>query len=329
MINRKNFIKIGSLGLSVLFLNNSIASSLSGIDNALKKKSLKFGVITDLHYDLMHDAGERAEAFINAMNLENPDFIISLGDFCVPKPQNQPLMDIWNKFKGEKHYVLGNHDTDGGFTKDQALQFWNVNRPYYSFDKDGFHFVILDGNEKPLNSKLTGYPRTIGKQQLDWLKEDLKKTKLKTIIFCHQALDNTNNGIENGMEVRYLFEQVNQEAGFTKVILVLTGHHHSNYHNNINNIHYVQINSSSYYWVDESYKSNAFAEDFYKKHPILRHTIVYEEPIWATVEIDGNNKKIKIKGKKSKFAGNDQTVPAGLTDIYPVTAHIDDRLLVL
>ncbi|WP_164122345.1 MULTISPECIES: metallophosphoesterase family protein [Sphingobacterium] len=326
MINRKSFIKIGTLGVSGFFLNSSLASSLNEIDHTIKKKGLKFGVITDLHYDLMHDAGERAEAFINAMNQEQPDFIISLGDFCVPKPQNQPLMDTWNKFKGEKHYVLGNHDTDGGFTKDQALRFWNINRPYYSFDKEDFHFVILDGNEKPANSKLQGYPRTIDKKQLAWLKEDLQKTNLRTVIFCHQGLDNTNNGLDNGMEVRYLFEQINQKAGFNKVILVLTGHHHSNYHNTINNIHYVQINSSSYYWVDESYKSTAFTEDFYKKHPILRHTIVYEDPIWAIVEIDGKN-KIKINGKKSRFAGDDQTAPSGIADTYPITAEIDNREL--
>ncbi|MCY4781728.1 metallophosphoesterase [Sphingobacterium sp. UT-1RO-CII-1] len=321
--SRKEFLKLGSLGLGgLLFTQTAKAKNTTN----LKKQAIRFGVISDLHYDLMHDADERASQFINEMNRQQPDFIIQLGDFCVPKPENLKLMEIWNQFKGDKHHVLGNHDTDGGFTTTEALQFWNSPAAYYSFDKNNMHFIILNGNEKPTGSTLQGYPRHIDEKQLTWLKEDLQKTKLRTVIFCHQAFDNTDNGLENGMQLRYLFEQINKEAGYSKVILVLSGHHHSNYHNHINNIHYVQINSSSYYWVEGDYKSNAFSDDFYKQYPILRHTIVYKDPIWAMVEIDGKN-KIKIKGKTSVFAGTEQEAPVGLTDVYPVTAKIDDREL--
>lgn len=321
--SRKDFLKISGIGLGSFLLSHSLSASSGSVD---KTKGIKFGVISDLHFDLMHDGADRAQKFVDSMITERPDFIIQLGDFCVPKPQNKKLMEIWNQFPGDKYHVLGNHDTDSGFTKDQALNFWNCPSPYYSFDKDGFHFVVLDGNEKVENSKVKGYPREISNAQLDWLKEDLSKTKLRSIIFCHQAFDNTNNGIENGMKVRYLFEKINQEAGFKKVILVLSGHHHSNYHNEINGIHYVQINSSSYYWVNENHNSTAFNEEFYKQYPILKYTIVYKEPIWALIEIDHKN-NISIKGKESNFAGEDQSVPAGLEDIYPVSAKIDYRKL--
>lgn len=130
------------------------------------------------------------------------------------------------------------------------------------------------------------------------------------------------------MEVRYLLEQINQEAGFKKVILVLTGHHHMNYHNEINGIHYVQINSSSYYWAGEDFKSTAFSNEFYKKHGILRYTLVYEDPIWAVVSLD-RKQQIQIQGKKTKMAG----VPlkeAGIDiykDVYPISSEIDSRKL--
>ncbi|MFD2905092.1 metallophosphoesterase family protein [Sphingobacterium anhuiense] len=330
MINRKSFLKIGGLSLSGLLVNKSIAAPIveSIETNNIKTRGVKFGVISDLHYDLMHDSDRRAQLFIDAMVKEQPDFIIQLGDFCVPKPQNKPLLNIWKKFSGEKHYVLGNHDTDGGFSKEQALAFWGATNPYYSFDKNGFHFVVLDGNEKSETKKIDGYPRSITKKQLNWLKKDLQNTSLRTVIFCHQGLENTLGGLDNGMEVRYLFEQINQEAGFNKVVLVLTGHHHMNYHNEINGIHYVQINSSSYYWAGEDFKSTAFSDDFYKKHGILRYTLVYEDPIWAVIDLD-NKKNIRIQGTKTKMAG----VPlsdAGIDvykDVYPITSEIDSRKL--
>ncbi|OYD44569.1 alkaline phosphatase [Sphingobacterium cellulitidis] len=321
--SRKDFLKISGIGLGSLLIPTSVIGNSGFLP---KKRVIKFGVISDLHFDLMHDASDRAQKFVDHMISERPDFIIQLGDFCMPKPQNKKLMDIWNQFPGDKYHVLGNHDTDSGFTKEQALNFWNCPSAYYSFDKEGFHFVVLDGNEKVENSQVKGYPREIAKVQLDWLKEDLSKTNLRTIIFCHQGFDNSEGGIENGMRVRHLFEQINKEAGFKKVILVLSGHHHSNYHNEINGIHYVQINSSSYYWVNENYNSKAFNEEFYKKYPLLKYTIVYKDPIWALIGVDHKN-NISIKGKESSFVGQNQSIPEDLADIYPVSAKIDSRKL--
>ena len=320
---------MGTLGLSGLLVSPAIAASKQKNSKSLnaKQQAIKFGIITDLHYDLMHDSDRRAQLFIDAMNKEQPDFIISLGDFCVPKPANKNLMEIWRGFKGKKHYLLGNHDTDGGFTKEQALAFWGAEKPYYSFDDRGFHFVVLDGNEKDPQKKQEGYPRTIGKEQLNWLKQDLSSTKLRTIIFCHQGLENTINGLDNGMEVRYLFEQINDKAGYNKVILVLTGHHHLNYHNEINGIHYVQINSASYYWAGENFESKAFDQEFYKKHSLLKWTLVYKDPIWAMVSIDKKN--INIKGTETVMAG----IPldrSGIDihkDVYPISSQIDSRKL--
>ena len=129
------------------------------------------------------------------------------------------------------------------------------------------------------------------------------------------------------MEVRYLFEQINAEAGFNKVILVLTGHHHLNYHNEINDIHYVQINSASYYWAGEDFESKAFSEEFYKKHGILKRTLVYQDPIWAMVSIDKKN--IRIQGTETIMAGTplNQSGIDIYKDVYPITSKIDSRQL--
>lgn len=314
-MNRKEFLTKTSLASGALLFAKFPAY----------KPSIRFGIITDLHHDIMHDAPERLSAFINAMNREKPDFIIQLGDFCMPKKENLPLMDIWNRFRGPAYHVIGNHDTDGGFTREQVVEFWKAKGKYYSFDANGFHFIILDGNEhNDSKSRPPGYARYISPTQLEWLKEDLKNTSLPVIVSCHQGLDNDAGGLENGTLLRYTLEQAN------KVIMVLSGHHHQDYYNHINGIHYVQINSASYQWVGEKFKEIRYSETIDKAHPLIKYTVPYKEPLWAMVEITANG-NIRVKGRKTTFVGSSPEqlgVPAD-DYIYPIVPFISDRTLKL
>ncbi|KIO75466.1 alkaline phosphatase [Pedobacter lusitanus] len=292
-----------------------------------RNKTIRFGVIADLHHDIMHDGINRLSAFIDQMNVENPDFIIQMGDLCQPKKENLPLMEVWNKFKGPAYHVIGNHDTDGGFTRDQVVAFWKAKAKYYSFDANGFHFVVLDGNEhNESESRPVGYARYISPVQLEWLKKDLEGTTLPTIVLCHQGLDNDAGGLENGTLLRYTLEQANQKMH--KVILVLSGHHHQDYYNQINDIHYVQINSASYQWVGEKYKEIRYSTAIDKAHPNIKYTVPYKDPLWATIEID-QQRRIKIKGKKTVFVGSSPTTLGVDTSeyIYPIVPYISDRNL--
>lgn len=318
-MNRKEFIKTSGLGIaSLLFSPKAFPAE--------KKASVSFGVITDLHHDIMHDGRERLEAFIQAMNDSKPDFIIQLGDFCVPKPENQNLLQVWDQFDGPTYHVLGNHDTDGGYSREQTVDFWKAKGKYYSFDQNGFHFVILDGNdhnESP--SRPAGYARFIGKEQLNWLEKDLDATALPTIIFCHQGLDNDLGGLENGTASRFILEQANERAGFQKVILVLSGHHHQDYHNEINGIHYVQINSASYQWLGDSYKTIRYSKKIDESNPWIKFTAPYKDPIWATLKIDSSG-TIDIKGRSTEFVGispQEQGVDMSAY-VYPIVPYISD-----
>src|SRR5690606_30087072 len=127
------------------------------------------------------DGPKRLQAFVDAMNVARPDFIIQLGDFCVPKPANQVIMDIWNQFTGSKYHVIGNHDNDGGFSHDEVVQFWNAADKYYSFDLNGYHFIILNGNEEVTPGQ--GYPNAISTEQRHWLRDDIDHTDLPVIVF--------------------------------------------------------------------------------------------------------------------------------------------------
>ena len=95
-----------------------------GAEEGAERTPVRFGICADVHKDVMHDADARLKTFINRMNKENVDFIIQLGDFCRPYDYNRGFLGIWNEFKGSRYQVLGNHDTDGGFTREQTLKFW-------------------------------------------------------------------------------------------------------------------------------------------------------------------------------------------------------------
>lgn len=321
-MNRKEFLtKTGLAGGTLLLARYP---ELQPAD-----KKIRFGVIADLHHDIMHDGIERLSAFISDMNQKTPDFIIQMGDFCMPKKTNAPLMEVWNQFKGPKYHVIGNHDTDGGFKPDEVVDFWKAEGKYYSFDRNGFHFVVLNGNEhNESKSRPGGYARFISTTQLDWLRKDLEASTLPSVICCHQGLDNDSGGLENGTLLRYTLEQANQKAGWKKVILVLTGHHHQDYYNRINDIHYVQINSASYQWLGDDFKEIRYSEAVDKARPNIKYTVPYQDPLWAMIEIDHKG-RITIQGKKTVFVGSSPEKLGVKADdyIYPIVPHISSRNL--
>jgi len=75
---------------------------------------------------------------------------------------------------------------------------------------------------------------------LQWLEADLEKTTLPIIVFCHQGLTNDMGGIENAKQSPWCLE-MQCKGCFPKSTVVFSGHHHLDYHNVINGIHYIQI----------------------------------------------------------------------------------------
>jgi len=316
----------------------SVVGATVGV-NAFAKKTapgkiaaIRIGICSDLHQDIVHDAPWRLNAFMTDMEKRQPDFIIQLGDFCRPVEKNRELMAIWNRFPGAKHHVIGNHDMDGGFSRDQVVDFWEAKGKYYSFDKNGLHFVVLDTNENEFNTlknPLTKYGSFIGDAQLQWLENDLKKTKYPSIIFCHHGLDNDMTGVENASKARFILETVNRESKSKKILAVFSGHHHQDYVNVINDIHYIQINSMSYKWLGSQYSHVPYTEEINRTNPLMKHTVPYKEPLWALVEISDG--VLTLRGKRTQFVGKspEELGVSKYENIYPVVPFISDRKIKL
>ncbi|WP_123864718.1 metallophosphoesterase family protein [Chitinophaga barathri] len=307
---RRRFIRqmavlLGGAGLSI----NSIPAAAEAAEKP--RQVLRFGIMADLHHDLIKDGAQRLESFIDEMNRQKPDFIIQMGDFCFPKPVNRPLMDTWNRFEGPKYHVIGNHDNDGGFTHEQVIEFWNAKGKYYSFDVNGYRCIVLNGNERPPGDNSKGYPRSVLRAQCDWLEKEIDTTGNPVLIFCHQGIDNDSDGVKEGIYLRLLFENANKKAGWQKVRAVFSGHHHEDYMNTYNNIHYVQINSMSYQF-------NHLKDGYSFNQP--------KDALYALVSLDSKG-TMHIKGRQSEHMT--QLSAAELEDWkgYATTPVISDRVI--
>ena len=249
----------------------------------------------------MHDADERLRVFVEAATRDHADFILQLGDFCRPYAKNQSFLKVWEGFSGPRYHTLGNHDTDGGFTSRQALDFWRAERPYYAFDQGGWHFVVLNGNEKKPANRAPGYPRYIGAEQLAWLEAEVRQTTSPTLVFSHQSLENPE-GVENGPEVRAVFERANRDAGWRKVGVCLSGHHHIDFATEINGIHYLQINSMSYSWLGDGYQRVRYSPEVDKAFPWIKYTAPYKEALYGLCSLESQG-RLAVRGVRSEFVG--------------------------
>ncbi len=226
---------------------------------------LRFGVVTDVHYADREPAGTRfyrqalskMRACVDLMNSEKVDFFIELGDFKDQdvKPNEASTLEflraverVFAGFKGPRFHVLGNHDTDS-ITKQQfqsVVRNTGIDpaRTWYSFDRGGCHFVVLDAC---FRKDMVAYSRgdydwreaNISPPQLDWLVKDLSASRRPTVVFSHQRLDeDKESGIGNRATVRKILE----ESG--KIVLVMHGHIHTGDYQSIAGIpYYTQVAS--------------------------------------------------------------------------------------
>ncbi|HHZ90011.1 TPA: alkaline phosphatase [Candidatus Poribacteria bacterium] len=270
----------------------------------------QFGLISDIHKDVIHDADGRLRTFIQSAQTNQVDFILQMGDFCIPIPENLPFLDIWYQFEGPKYHVLGNHDMDGdghqkpdgayAFTPEETMTFWGMPTRYYAFDHAGVHFIILDGNDKPVDP--SGYYEYIAPDQIDWLKSDLTNTDLPVIIFCHQNLAR-QDGLVNQPEVHAVFDGANKQVGKSKIIACFTGHDHRDYVRQLDGIIYAQINSASYHWLGGDYICQRYSQKIDVQYPYIKYTLPYRNALYAIVTVNMAERFIKIEGIESEFVG--------------------------
>jgi predicted phosphodiesterase len=291
-----------------------------------------FLVFADLHIDIMHDSIFRLEKIISTAKEKNVHFIISLGDFTYPdneflarkniitrdrkaffcdrNKEKQQALNMLSNCGIPVYHVLGNHESDV-CNKSISIEYLGIEKPYYSFDINGLHFVVLDCNFIFDGQQYIDYENCnyhyyeahqlpfLPPEQMKWLEKDIINASGPSIIFSHQSLSDKVNGIQNRKDVWKLFNKINKDK--KRVVLSMNGHSHIDGMSEHGNIPFININSTSNIWLGSNYQTIRYSEEINEKYPYIKLTAPYKDPLFAVVTIDDNN--IRIDGAKSEFVG--------------------------
>jgi 3',5'-cyclic AMP phosphodiesterase CpdA len=292
-MNRRDFLLSGGVAALSLTLGRTLtfAGTTQPADAAPAgpaKGVVRAGVITDLHHlSFGKDEITRLRTFMDAVVTDQPDFILQGGDFCYPAGAAAAMAE-WNRFAGDKYHVLGNHDMDK-CDKATIMKLWEMPRRYYSFDKGAFHFIVLDRNcirrvSKPatgpsvtttVDYAQANYGRAKTEDlswcdapQIAWLAEDLRQTDKPTVVFAHQPLVATDAALTmgGGDQLVGVFDAANYAArrttGRPRVVAAFFGHDHEDRYAERNGIHYVELNSASYFY-DRATGANYYRDSLF------------------------------------------------------------------
>lgn len=281
---------------------------------------LRFGLVADVHHGLVPFAEEYLRSFVQEATRRGVDFIVQLGDFCHPEPGARSFLDTWSDFRGPRYGAIGPHDLDYG-SKEDAVRWWGIPNRYYSFDREDFHFVVLDANNNFDHGQYVPYEESnfyrdttmnghVDNDQLDWLAEDLRRTDKRTVVFMHHSIDESEGGgsCKNRHRVRAVLERANRGLSQRKVVACFQGFHHSDGYELRRGIHYVRTNSLTHVWLGDRFD----------------RTADYAEPLFCFVTMDEGG--MVIEGREGQWKG---TSPAERK--YPggekLTPHIANRRL--
>lgn len=218
-----------------------------------------FGVMTDVQYADQPTTGTRhyrsspgkLRHAVRAFNEAKVDFVLHLGDFIDNGFRHfDTLNAITRELKMPLHHVLGNHDFSVEVDeKGRVLEKLGLKKPYYSFSRRKWRFIILNGDDISLFANAPGSEKYrlaeeqlaqlkkegarnardwnggIGEEQLAWLRGELAAARKKgeqVLVACHFPLypDGASELLWNASELRSLIEASPQ------VVAWFNGHVH-------------------------------------------------------------------------------------------------------
>jgi alkaline phosphatase len=228
---------------------------IAGSAPAPAQPALRIGLVTDIHYAdrepainrYYRDSQAKLRAAVETFNREGVDIIVELGDLidsADSRAKERGHLDvalrILDAAKAPRWFALGNHCVTG-LTKQDFLSGCGQRTPHLSFERAGFHIVILDSCFTSDGAPYGGRPfdwkdALIPREQVEWLRADLAAAKSPALVFLHHRLDTDDHySVRNKAEVRALLE----ESG--KVIAVFQGHNHVNDLRRIGPIPYLSL----------------------------------------------------------------------------------------
>lgn len=265
-MNRRDILKQTGL-LAAAALAAPVAKAAA---KPVRKPVLTIAHITDVHISEADNAPERFQKCLEDIKGRKVDFFLNGGDAVmdvsydnVQREQVNRLWDLWDKCTAnlreyEIFSCIGNHDIwwkapskeDGMYGKAYAAKRLKMPAPYYSFSRGGWHFIILDGNNKGVS---------LDEEQYQWLEQDLNKLPAgtPTLLMSHYPILGitpilVGGGHADHKRLKDLFFK-HQD----KVKVCLSGHNHLSDNAVYNGIRYCCNGAMSGFWWGKGDKESA------------------------------------------------------------------------
>ena len=263
--------------------------------NPPKDSTFKIGIISDCQYcncDIKWDryykkSPQRLKEAIDILNKDSLSYTIHLGDFIDKDIKSfDSILPTWNALNSESFHVLGNHDFEvEQDEKEQILQKLNLKNRYYSFVKNNWRFIVLDGNDLSfygaissdkkqqtdslfniLKDKDLPYVKkwngALSNKQLAWIKSELDlatKENQKVGFYCHFPIYPVDqHNIWNREQFLSLIKP------YKNVKLFFNGHNHAGAYEFIDNVHYLTFKG-----MVDTENTSAFAKVKFSKDTIF------------------------------------------------------------
>lgn len=274
-MKRRNFLKntglIGALG--VLPTGISLAAQ-----KEKQKPVLTIAHITDVHIRGNDNVPARAKKCLDEVLKHKLDFILNGGDSIhdasydnVVRQQVTDQWAVWDEFIGRAkpnvYSCIGNHDpwwkapdkNDEMYGIPYVVKRLKIPNRYYSFGKNGWHFIVLDGNNSGIK---------LDKEQTDWLHKELDGLKPNTpvLLMSHYPILTVTGTWEGGQhgdhkELKALFYKHKD-----KIKVCLSGHQHLLDRAWYNGVNYFCNGAMSGFWWGKGDAKSA-ASYYYQETP--------------------------------------------------------------
>ncbi|KPL03225.1 MAG: hypothetical protein AMJ90_03705 [candidate division Zixibacteria bacterium SM23_73_2] len=197
--------------------------------------NFRFAVIGDRTGS--HQPGVFPKA-VEEVNLLKPDIVLTVGDYIegytidttALNQEWDEFFEIMEKLEAPYYLVPGNHD----ITYDECEPVYRkrVGEPYYSFDYQNTHFVMLDVSRVEKSED-------VPQEQIEWLTSDLEKNKGKEniFVFYHKPLWVVSIEDKEEDKLHQIFKKYGVDA-------VFSGHYHHYFSGEVEGIRYICVGSS-------------------------------------------------------------------------------------
>ncbi len=196
MKRRSLFKQAAWLATGSLISGKATAATVPGANK--NKPVLTIAHITDVHIRPEENIPQRFKKCLDDVKKHRVDFILNGGDSIhaadyddIKRERVTEQWAAWDDCMQQLQSYdifscIGNHDSwwaapskeDGMYGKDYVVKRLKIPNRYYSFTRKGWHFIVLDGNNKNIS---------LDEEQYNWLVNDLEKLPAKYTCFADVA----------------------------------------------------------------------------------------------------------------------------------------------